>query len=189
MHYPEIKLLIAGLDSREAKYNSKADLWSAGCIFYEMLCNRNVLTANNGHVVDVPSLVAQLADEMRNKRGKPLPKQIVASDKSFLGPASDYNDESTESCRECRTTLARAADVDEAKIHIMSAKAARKGTAQHRAGKVTVMYQLDIEPSKECEELLARMLTHRPDDRISWEEFFDYKWLGLRPEEGIPNSG
>ena len=86
-------------------------------------------------------------------------------------------------------TLARAADVDEAKIHIMSAKAARKGTAQHRAGKVTVMYQLDIEPSKECKELLARMLTHRPDDRISWEEFFDYKWLELRPEEGIPNSG
>jgi serine/threonine protein kinase len=155
-------------------YDAKADLWSMGCIMYGMLCKELVCSKD---VRTLDELVHGLAQEMRTGTQKTLPEHVVCEDgRGFDGPKEQYNQAAEESpaSRECRLILAKDAGVAEDRVWIIGGS--ENATLRTR-GKVVVKYKRAVDVSVECRDLLGRLLTHNPEHRISWSDFFNHAWL------------
>ena len=132
-----------------------------------------------GGVTTKAQLVRELADEMRDGRGKKLPTHIVAEDgDGFPGPASQYDQAAaapSAAARDCRAALAAKWGVQEEAVSIIGASA---GSAElTAAGKVVVKYRRAVDVSPACQECLDALLQHRPDRRCTWEQFFACPFL------------
>ena len=101
------------------RYSSKVDLWSLGCILYEMACGKHPFETSNKLVFpndrklseDIKSLITRLLERNQNRRidyktffGLPIVKQarkdaesVVKEYTPSLGSGSDYLDSINDS--------------------------------------------------------------------------------------------
>ena len=166
-------------------YDATADLWSSGCVLYNMLCKDYVYDTQTVHTVD--ALVDDHLRQIQDGGQVPMPGPFVFDDMFSAGsdrfrqvsgscPTTDYNQGTVESAasRRCRELLAGEAGVAAACVSIIGGR--------QRGDAVIVSYRRDVVLTQSCADLLGRLLRYHPGRRISWDDFFAHQWLQPEPD-------
>ena len=185
---PEVLLLrrestiASGISKKNRTYDDKADLWSVGCILYFMLTKSLVTPASN-HM----ELALKLEQDMIKGVVKTLP-QTVTSDRQAPGTVAEYTVAASAATARCRKQLAAEAGVPPTNVRITGSRTSNrpaygsKRLSKASAATVIVTYEVRLETSSLCQDLLRMLLVHQPEGRCSWQELFHHPWIAMHDQ-------
>ena len=113
---------------------------------------------------------------------KTLP-QTVTSDRQAPGTVAEYTVASAATAR-CRQQLAAEAGVPPTNVRITGSRTSNRPAYGKRKASATVIvtYEVRLETSSLCQDLLRMLLVHQPEGRCSWQELFHHPWIAMHDQ-------